>query len=587
MSSDPAAPMASPKLMAPAPSTALAAAPDPVHSSENPAAPNGPPVVNVANGLTVLRLALVPAFIVVLLHGHGMLAPWRAGAAAIFLLAAVTDHYDGHLARRRGLITNFGKLADPIADKALVGAALICLSYFGQLSWWVTGIILGREVAVTAIRFAVKKHKVIAASWAGKAKTVLQISAITGYLLCPQVIDWDWLSTVVLLTMVLAVAATVATGVDYALTAWSVVRAEKPTTPRGAETAADGVVERTVGSPVGTKVNPVASPSQGEATAAVAPAVAGNAGGADAAVARPVRAVSSTVNAAGAVNEVPAQPAKPARPRPRVPFKPVPSASAAKKTIEPSPAPEPGTTPAPKSAAKRKPARAPRPEPAVASKSAPAPAPRPAPSAIQPSTPGPATPGAPPLAAQPVSEPKRSPAAQPPPPSEAVKPTRPVEGWPDAGAKPARPPAKPIPTAPGGIRTPEWTQLRTVRQAEGADQTTQPSVPKSPSSPTPAPIPARRVSTGGSFAPTTRARSEPAVQQVPRPRPTTADTVRSAVPTASAVPKLPTPNRSGGAEQTGPPVSTLDAAQAAAEARMAEIKRRIGWTTTTGGAGEE
>ncbi|MDR3106760.1 MAG: CDP-diacylglycerol--glycerol-3-phosphate 3-phosphatidyltransferase, partial [Bifidobacteriaceae bacterium] len=186
-----------------------------------------PPVANLANGLTLLRLVLVPIFVVVLMHDGGLEPAWRAASAVIFAAAALTDQLDGRIARSRGIVTDFGKLADPIADKALVAAALICLSLMDQLSWWTTGIILGREVVVTAIRFGVKKHKVIAASWGGKIKTALQMGAITGYLLCPQVLNFGWLNTIVFLAMILAVAATVATGVDYAVTAWLVVRAAK------------------------------------------------------------------------------------------------------------------------------------------------------------------------------------------------------------------------------------------------------------------------------------------------------------------------------------------------------------------------
>ena len=131
--------------------------------------------------LTALRLCLVPVFIVCLLAGGD---GWRIAACAIFGLASATDFLDGELARRRGLITDFGKIADPIADKALTGSALVVLSYLGELPWWVTGVILFRELAVTGLRFWVISRGVIAASRGGKAKTLLQVIAIAS-ISCP------------------------------------------------------------------------------------------------------------------------------------------------------------------------------------------------------------------------------------------------------------------------------------------------------------------------------------------------------------------------------------------------------------------
>ena len=131
------------------------------------------PVVNIANALTVVRLVLVPVFIVMVLHGNdmGMLV-----ATLVFTVAALTDKLDGYLARRLNLITNFGKLADPIADKALTMSALVLLSYLGQLWWWVTIVIIVRELGITFMRMAmVRKGAVMAASKGGKLKTTLQI----------------------------------------------------------------------------------------------------------------------------------------------------------------------------------------------------------------------------------------------------------------------------------------------------------------------------------------------------------------------------------------------------------------------------
>ena len=163
-------------------------------------------MVNVANGLTVLRLALVPVFVWFLLAGG---TGDRSIAFVAFALASVTDLLDGELARRRGLITDFGKIADPIADKALTGSALITLSYLGALPWWVTSVIVVRELAVTGLRFWVIRRGVIAASRGGKAKTLLQVIAISLYVLPLHV---DLLREIV---MGAAVVVTIVTGVDY------------------------------------------------------------------------------------------------------------------------------------------------------------------------------------------------------------------------------------------------------------------------------------------------------------------------------------------------------------------------------------
>lgn len=178
-----------------------------------PAPPGGVPqpgVVNAANALTVLRLVLVPVFVVLLLAGG---AGWRTAALAVFLIASVTDLLDGRIARQRGLITDFGKIADPIADKALTGAALVTLSAQGELAWWVTAVILARELGVTALRFWVIRHGVIAASRGGKIKTLLQVLAIALYVLPgpPGIVR--------AVVMGLALVVTVVTGADYAVRA--------------------------------------------------------------------------------------------------------------------------------------------------------------------------------------------------------------------------------------------------------------------------------------------------------------------------------------------------------------------------------
>ncbi len=166
----------------------------------------GPGLVNLPNALTVLRLALVPVFVAFLLAGG---TGWRIAAFFAFGVASVTDLLDGELARRGGLVTDFGKIADPIADKTLIGSALITLSVLGEVSWWVTWIIMVREVAVTALRFWVIHRGVIPASRGGKVKTVLQVVAIGLYILPVEV---SWLRTA---TMAAAVAVTLITGADY------------------------------------------------------------------------------------------------------------------------------------------------------------------------------------------------------------------------------------------------------------------------------------------------------------------------------------------------------------------------------------
>jgi CDP-diacylglycerol---glycerol-3-phosphate 3-phosphatidyltransferase len=172
--------------------------------------------MNIANALTVLRLMLVPVFVVFLVTGG---SGWRTTAFVTFAVASVTDLLDGELARRRNLITDFGKIADPIADKALTGSALVTLSVLGELPWWVTVLILARELLVTALRFWVIRRGVIAASRGGKIKTMLQVIAISLYIL-PLHIAAEREAL-----MGAAVVVTIATGVDYVVRAVRLHRA--------------------------------------------------------------------------------------------------------------------------------------------------------------------------------------------------------------------------------------------------------------------------------------------------------------------------------------------------------------------------
>lgn len=176
--------------------------------------------LNIPNALTALRLVLVPVFGWLLLAESGANPTLRVVAAAVFIVASLTDYVDGALARRNNQVTTFGKVADPIADKALTGVALIGLSLLSELPWWVTVVIIGREVIVTVLRFAVIKDGVIPASRGGKAKTVSQMIAITMYIL-PLTGPWITARSIV---MGIAVVLTVATGIDYAGRALAVRR---------------------------------------------------------------------------------------------------------------------------------------------------------------------------------------------------------------------------------------------------------------------------------------------------------------------------------------------------------------------------
>jgi CDP-diacylglycerol--glycerol-3-phosphate 3-phosphatidyltransferase len=173
-----------------------------------------PPLLNIANVLTGVRLLLVPVLLITLFADAGQSTGWRYAATGVFVVAAITDRFDGELARSRGLVTAFGTLADPIADKALTGAALFGLSTLSLLPWWVTIVIMGRELAITVLRFLVLRHGIIAASRGGKAKTLTQMIAIGLYLL-----PMDGVSSAIdglrWAVMALAVALTVITGLDY------------------------------------------------------------------------------------------------------------------------------------------------------------------------------------------------------------------------------------------------------------------------------------------------------------------------------------------------------------------------------------
>lgn len=171
---------------------------------------------NIANGLTALRIALVPLFTALLLHGDGKQTDWRIAATVAFAGAVATDKIDGELARSRGLVTNLGKIADPIADKALIGAALISLSMLGELWWAITVLVLARELGITLLRFLVIRHGVMPAGRGGKLKTVAQSLAIVIYL-APLP---DPVQPVAKVAMAVAVVLTLTTGLDYMIQAY-------------------------------------------------------------------------------------------------------------------------------------------------------------------------------------------------------------------------------------------------------------------------------------------------------------------------------------------------------------------------------
>jgi CDP-diacylglycerol---glycerol-3-phosphate 3-phosphatidyltransferase len=186
-------------------------------------------IANLANILTGLRLLLVPIFLCALFAGNGHEIAGRIAAFVIFAIACITDRFDGLLARNYGMATEFGAFVDPIADKALIGSALIGLSMLGDLPWWVTAVILTREVGVTLLRLALIRRGVIPASWGGKLKTVVQAVAI-GLFLLPWASEPGPFLVVASVVMGIAILLTVVTGVDYVAGAVRAARGVRDTT---------------------------------------------------------------------------------------------------------------------------------------------------------------------------------------------------------------------------------------------------------------------------------------------------------------------------------------------------------------------
>lgn len=194
---------------------------------------------NLPNALTVLRLLLVPLFGWLLLRESGQDAASRVAAVVVFVAAMVTDLVDGRIARSRGLVTPFGTIMDPIADKALIGTALIGLSLLDEVPWWATVVILAREVGVTVLRFVVIRYGIIPAGRGGKTKTFLQTVTLV-LLMLPLPDAWSGLTSALLY---LTVLVTVVTGADYVADAVRLRRhgGTGPETGPGASEAAGAV----------------------------------------------------------------------------------------------------------------------------------------------------------------------------------------------------------------------------------------------------------------------------------------------------------------------------------------------------------
>ncbi len=179
-------------------------------------------VWNLPNALTMVRIALVPVFLVLLLQDTTASRWW---AVVVFVAASVTDQLDGHIARARDIVTPFGILMDPIADKALTLGAFVALSVLGEVPWWVTILIAVRELGITALRAALVRRSIMPASMGGKVKTVLQMLAIV-----LLVVPWAAFTAAVaphavaLVVLYAALAVTVVTGVDYCVRGWRLAR---------------------------------------------------------------------------------------------------------------------------------------------------------------------------------------------------------------------------------------------------------------------------------------------------------------------------------------------------------------------------
>ena len=201
-----------------------------------------PSVLNLANLLTMVRIACVPVLVLLLVLAEQASPPmaWilRVVSMLVFVAASITDLIDGRIARSRGLETDFGRIADPIADKALIGAALVFLSAMGEVPWWITAVIMIREVGVTVVRLVIVRRRVVPAGSWGKTKTVFQVVAVSMLIVGPVPADWGMPPDVVMvwwwlcwLALGLALVLTVVTGVQILV---QISRGSTGRSPRGA-----------------------------------------------------------------------------------------------------------------------------------------------------------------------------------------------------------------------------------------------------------------------------------------------------------------------------------------------------------------
>ncbi|MDF2555248.1 MAG: CDP-diacylglycerol--glycerol-3-phosphate 3-phosphatidyltransferase [Microbacterium sp.] len=186
------------------------------------------------NAITVVRILCAPVFLWLLLVDGGADGALRWSAAVLFIVAIATDGIDGYLARKHHIVTDLGKLLDPIADKVLTGCAFVGLSILAELPWWVTAVVLVREVGVTVYRLVVVSDHVLAAAWMGKLKTVAQAVALSLALLPLHTVLGEWVGVVNVITMWIAVVLTIASGIDFVV---SEVRGRRARTS-GADRAA-------------------------------------------------------------------------------------------------------------------------------------------------------------------------------------------------------------------------------------------------------------------------------------------------------------------------------------------------------------
>lgn len=179
------------------------------------------------NAITIVRIFCAPVFLWMLLADGGSDGPLRWWAAVLFIVAIATDGIDGYLARKYKIVTDLGKLLDPIADKALTGCAFVGLSILGELDWWITIVVLIREIGITVHRLIVAGDHVVAAAWMGKLKTVAQAVALSLALLPLWTVVGDWIHVVNVSAMTIAVVLTIASGIDYVVTAIRASRAAR------------------------------------------------------------------------------------------------------------------------------------------------------------------------------------------------------------------------------------------------------------------------------------------------------------------------------------------------------------------------